>query len=422
MASVDVRVASYTGPVRARPRSLASGVLAALLLTSACNPLGDDAASSAPGDTPGAEASAPDDSPVITASVDDGATEVPVDTAVTSTVEGGSYQDVSLVGTVDGRQVPVEGTVDGDEWHADDLLEPGASYTLTATATSPDGGRTSLSRSFTTQALSLDQQTYASVAPLDGETVGVGMPVVVSFDLPVKDRALFEQHMSVTVEGQQVAGSWHWYSDTSVHYRPQQYWPAHATIHVDLDVNGLPTGNGTYGQESRRLTFRTGEARVTRVNVARHKMVYTVDGRTIRTFKVTTGDDQHRTRRGVKVIMEKFSTIDMDAATTGVDSQDPDYYNIKGVRWAMRLTTSGEFIHAAPWSAASQGRDNVSHGCTGMSLADSKWLFQHSRRGDVVEYVNSPRPLETQNGWTDWNVDWDDWTSGSSLADAQTAS
>jgi hypothetical protein len=113
--------------------------------------------------------------------------------------------------------------------------------------------------------------------------------------------------------------------------------------------------------------------------------------------------------------MEKFSSVDMDAATTGVDSEDPGYYNISDVRWAMRLTNSGEFIHAAPWSVGSQGRDNVSHGCTGMSTADAKWLYDRSRRGDVVEYVDSPRPLEDRNGWTDWNVPWATWTAGSAL-------
>ena len=55
-------------------------------------------------------------------------------------------------------------------------------------------GRRTASRSraasrFTTQDLTLDQQTYPSVAPLAGETVGVGMPVIVTFDVPVTDRA-----------------------------------------------------------------------------------------------------------------------------------------------------------------------------------------------------------------------------------------
>ena len=45
---------------------------------------------------------------------------------------------------------------------------------------------TSTKRStFRTDDLTLDEQTYPSVAPLDGETVGVGMPVIVTFDVPV---------------------------------------------------------------------------------------------------------------------------------------------------------------------------------------------------------------------------------------------
>ncbi len=43
----------------------------------------------------------------------------------------------------------------------------------------------------------------------------------------------------------------------------------------------------------------------------------------------------------------------------------------------MRLTYSGEFIHAAPWSVGSQGSANVSHGCTGMSTANAGVALQH---------------------------------------------
>src|SRR5690606_35410431 len=113
----------------------------------------------------------------------------------------------------------------------------------------------------------------------------------------------------------------------------------------------------------------------------------------------------------------KHESIDMDAATTGVDSADPDYYNLKGVKYALRVTNSGEFLHAAPWSTAHQGRANVSHGCVGMSTADAAWLFQRSKRGDVVRYIGSPRRLEPGNGWTDWNRSWSEWLEGSALSD-----
>ena len=46
-----------------------------------------------------------------------------------------------------------------------------------------------------------------------------GMPVIVTFDLPVTDRALFEKHMHVTSTPAQ-RGSWYWLSDREAHFRP----------------------------------------------------------------------------------------------------------------------------------------------------------------------------------------------------------
>jgi hypothetical protein len=81
----------------------------------------------------------------------------------------------------------------------------------------------------------------------------------------------------------------------------------------------------------------------------------------------------------------------------------------------MRVTYSGEFIHAAPWSVADQGHDNVSHGCTGMSDSNAAWLYGMSRRGDVVEYVGTGRPMTFTNGWGDWNMSYADYRAGSAL-------
>ena len=297
---------------------------------------------------------------------------------------------------------------------AAERLEPGTVYLLRVTGVGEDGQERTLASQFTTQSLTLAQQTYPSVAPLDGETVGVGMPVIVTFDVPVTNRALFERNMQVTSSAD-VEGSWSWFSDREAHYRPKEYWPANTTVHVALKLNGLPAGNGIFGQQDQDLDFRIGRKAVSVVNVAKYTLTYTVDGKKLRTIPVSNGDSTHQTRKGTKIIMEKFSSVDMDAATTGVDSDDPGYYNMTDVRWAMRVTNSGEFLHAAPWSAGSHGRANVSHGCTGMSIADAGWLFQQSRRGDVVEYTNSSRGLEERNGWTDWNDSWSDWVERSAL-------
>ncbi len=351
--------------------------------------------------------------PVLTSNIADGQTEVPVETILTIDVEDGELGEVVVRGPED--ETVIDGTIEGSQWTASERLEPAVDYTVQATATGVDGQQAELESSFTSQALSLEEQTYPSVAPLQGETVGVGMPVIVNFDLPVEDRATFEQHMAVTSEPQ-VEGAWNWISDRVVHWRPKDYWPAGTTVHVDLQLNSLPAGQGIYGQQDQVVDFTVGSSVISTVDVNAHTLTVDIDGQTARTIPVSSGAPQWASREGTKIVMEKFDTIDMDAASTGVDSSDPNYYNMKGVKWAMRLTNSGEFIHAAPWSAGSHGRANVSHGCVGMSTENAGWLYQNSKRGDVVNFVGSPRGLEAQNGWTDWNVDWETWRSGSALA------
>jgi lipoprotein-anchoring transpeptidase ErfK/SrfK len=356
----------------------------------------------------------------FTSNVRDHASKVPVSTLVEASADHGALTTAVLSGTdASGQKLTVPGHVAKGSWFADERLEPGASYTLEVTGADSDGKKRTATRTFTTEALDLAHQVYPSVAPLNGETVGVGMPIIVYFDVPVRDRATFERNMAVTADPG-VEGSWSWLSDREVHWRPQEFWAPGTHVHVFLDLNGLPAGDGIFGQQDQRVDFTIGRSAVSTVDVAHHSLTFRQDGRVLRTIAVTTGDAEHQTREGTKVIMELHPSIDMDARTTGVDSEEPGYYNIKDVRWAMRLTNSGEFLHAAPWSVRSQGRANVSHGCTGMSTANADWLFHHSMRGDVVQYVGSPRALEPGNGWTDWNVPWEQWVAGSALGDEVT--
>jgi lipoprotein-anchoring transpeptidase ErfK/SrfK len=114
--------------------------------------------------------------------------------------------------------------------------------------------------------------------------------------------------------------------------------------------------------------------------------------------------------------MEMFEERRMNSETVGISRDDPEAYDIDDVQWAMRLTYSGEFIHAAPWSVDSQGRANVSHGCTGLSTADAGWLYAMTRRGDVVEYTGTDRWMTLTNGYGDWNASYADYKAGSALS------
>jgi hypothetical protein len=139
----------------------------------------------------------------------------------------------------------------------------------------------------------------------------------------------------------------------------------------------------------------------------------------VRTIPVTLGKPGFDTRNGIKVVLAQQAVVRMDSSTVGIAPGSPNAYDLI-VHWATRLTWSGEFVHAAPWSQGSQGKANVSHGCTGMSDADAHWFFDHTRRGEVV---NSKGPMMAPfgNGFGDWNLSWDQWRKGSALATGRTA-
>ncbi len=367
--------------------------------------------SDGPGSSGASESATPKPDPVrLTTSFTD-PTAVPIDGPVTVSASGGDLDEVTMssaAGTVAGR-------VNGSTWTAQDRLEPGTDYTIDAKAVRSDGSTVERTRSLHTVDLTLDQQTFAAIAPLDGETVGVGMPVIVTFDIAVTDRALFEKHMHVTSTPRQ-RGSWYWLSDREAHFRPATYWKAGSDVSVVLDLNSLPAGNGIYGQESRSISFHIGDANIYQVNAQTDQMQVFSNGTLLRTIPITLGKPGFTTRSGTKVIIEKFASKRMNSETVGINRNSPEAYDIDDVRWAMRVTYSGEFLHAAPWSVGSQGHANVSHGCTGMSTADAGWLYAMSRRGDVVEYTGTDRQMTLSNGYGDWNLAPADWKAGSALS------
>ncbi|MGH8940076.1 MAG: L,D-transpeptidase, partial [Actinomycetes bacterium] len=337
-------------------------------------------------------------------------TDVPPWQPVKVTASTGQLTAVTLT-DAKGRAVAGEIAPDGLTWTSTDKLKVSQHYRLHAIAQDPKGRTTDRSGFFATVAPRKVLETY--VSPLDGQNVGVGMPVIVRFSERVKDRAAVEQAMTVT-SSKPIVGSWSWVSDEEVHVRPQEFWPAYTKVAVDVDLKGVHAGRGVWGMENRTVRFRTGSAMISVVDVDRHTLTVRRNGKKIRVIPVSTGKAGFLTRNGTKVVLEKHTLNVMDARTIGISPGDPEYYRLD-VPYAMRVTWSGEFVHGAPWSVASQGRDNVSHGCVGMSMSNAIWLFNMSTVGDVIKVVGSPRGLEPGNGYTDWNVSWDEWTAGSAL-------
>lgn len=403
----------------ARTRAVAVAVVAALGLAG-CTATATDEPSTGRSTSSSASASADTEpSPVtfaatVSNNLPKSRDTVPVDQALELTAEGGTFESVRVTYGRQRRTLGGRIAAGGSTWASTQRLEPGLRYDV-RTVTRDDNGLTKRDESsFRTDPLSLDQQTFPSIAPLQGETVGVGMPVIVTFDVAVTDRAEIEKNLSVESSPRQT-GAWHWVSDNEVHWRPRTYWQPGTDVTVSADINSIPAGGGIYGQLSRTTSFEVGDAMISRVDVKRHQMKVFRNGTLLRTIPVSAGKPGFVTRSGTKVIIEKYRRKRMDAATTGIDPADPEYYNMSNVEYAMRVTYSGEFLHAAPWSVASQGNANVSHGCVGMSTANAGWLYDMTNRGDVVEVRGTERQMTLTNGYGDWNASFASYRAGSAL-------
>jgi lipoprotein-anchoring transpeptidase ErfK/SrfK len=277
-----------------------------------------------------------------------------------------------------------------------------------AAATSPDTAPAPVATTTTAP----PPQIHASLSPGDGEVVGVGMPATVTFDRAVAaaDRPAIEARLSVTTNPV-VEGDWRWITPAIVHWRPAAYWAPGTVVGVHSDLRGLQVGDAQ-GADERTVQFRIGDAHLSTVDIASHQMTVTSNGQVVRVIPMSAGRDRYPTHSGVHIALEKSRLVTMDSATVGIPRDSPGGYYRK-VAWATRLSYSGTYVHAAPWSAGAQGERNVSHGCINISTADAQWFYGFTQRGDVVSVVNSPaKPLLYDPGMADWNIPWDLWKLG----------
>ncbi|GAA4384422.1 hypothetical protein GCM10023147_04860 [Tsukamurella soli] len=122
---------------------------------------------------------------------------------------------------------------------------------------------------------------------------------------------------------------------------------------------------------------------------ATHQATVWHNGVVVRTMPISMGKRKDATPNGVYHTKEKYQSLIMSSATYGVPVDSPDGYS-ETVYWATRMSWDGIFIHAAPWSVASQGKTDVSHGCINISTANGKWVYENLPEGTpiVVEHTS----------------------------------
>jgi lipoprotein-anchoring transpeptidase ErfK/SrfK len=327
--------------------------------------------------------------------------------------QGGTLSQV--LAYTSGASVP--GTLDATRtaWRSDWTLKPGSEYTITATARGSGGPATVAMGRFRTRPA---ERTFglAAIAPLPGETVGVGMPIILDFDTPVHPKAAVERALEVRTTPP-VEGAWRWTSDTRAVYRTRRFWPARRKVTVTAHLAGVRLAPGVYGAADQTFGFTVGREQISEVDAATHRMAVHRDGRTVQDMAISAGTAttrEYTTTSGIHLTMDKGDPVRM--ISPGRSKGDPGFYDVM-IDHAVRISDSGEYVHAKD-NVWAQGRANVSHGCINARPDQAAWFYANSLRGDPVTITGTTRELAWQNGWGYWQVPWGEWRRESALFSA----
>ncbi|MDN5915233.1 MAG: Ig-like domain-containing protein [Pseudonocardia sp.] len=357
-----------------------------------------------------------DVAPVLTSTPLAGAIGAKPRDTVRTTVNSGELRDVALTNS-DGEAVRGTLAPDGRTWSATEPLGYGSTYRWSGSWVRGDGIVTPLTGQFST--VDPDRIARATMNIGDGATVGVGAPVIITFDRTLTDKAKADVERALSVRtSNKVEGAWAWLPDTAdgsrVHYRPRTYWPAHTTVTVTAPIYGLDLGEAGYPAEDLSSTFTVGRSQIVKADARSHQLVVVRDGKTVQSFDASYGkasDPRRVTRSGTHVVMSKSQKVLMT-------NRDYGYVDLPQY-WAVRISNNGEFIHANPASTSAQGNSNVTHGCVNLSTSDARSYFDSAIFGDPVEVVGTSQHLSATDGDIyDWAITWADWKSMSALARA----
>ncbi|MFI6939538.1 Ig-like domain-containing protein [Streptomyces sp. NPDC050418] len=397
-----------------------SALLGGVLVLSACSS-GDDGAKGKDSKQEKTDEAAAKDTSAARISVTpkNGKKNASINNAGQVTVKDGSLTEVTMT-TSEGTAVAGSISSDKKSWKPDAQLERATTYKVSVTAKDSEGREAHENATFTTVAPT--NSFIGNFTPEDGSTVGVGMPVSINFDKAIENKADVQKGITVTSSsGQEVVG--HWFNSTRIDFRPEDYWKAGSTVTLDLKLDGVEGSSGVFGVQQKSVTFKIGRSQVSTVDAKTKQMTVTRDGKVIKTIPISAGSPENKTYEGQMVISEKFKETRMNGASVGfTDDDGKGEYDIKDVPHAMRLSTSGTFIHGNYWGKGIFGSANTSHGCVG--LADAKgandkgtpgaWFYDNSMIGDVVVVQNTgDKTIAPDNGLNGWNMSWSEWTAGS---------
>lgn len=345
--------------------------------------------------------------PKLQASVTDGAVGVEVDSPVTVSAGDGVLGAVSMINE-EGEPVAGQLSADGLTWSTAEPLGYNKQYTLQAEALGLGG---TARNSMTFQTRSPENLTMPYVMPNDGEVVGIGQPIAIRFDEDIPNRLAAQQAINVTTNPP-VEGAFYWLNNREVRWRPPNYWKPGTTVEVQVKTYGVDLGDGLFGQEDVTTRFTIGDEVIATADDATKTMTVRINGAVVKTMPISMGKNSSPTDNGSYIIGDRYRDLIMDSSTYGVPVNSPEGYRLE-VEYATQMSYSGIYVHSAPWSVGSQGRSNVSHGCLNVSPSNAIWFYDNTKRGDIVEVMNTVGPtLPGTDGLGDWNIPWEQWRAG----------
>jgi lipoprotein-anchoring transpeptidase ErfK/SrfK len=332
------------------------------------------------------------------------------DQGIAVAATGGKLDQVNAV--QGGRPVPGAFNADHTQWKSTWTLKPGSAYSVNATAKDAHGKSVNAASQFTAQKAT-DTFSISDVTPMPDEKVGVGMPIIVTFNRAIANRAYVEKALEVRSDKGDV-GAWHWVSDQQVVFRTQKYWQPHQNVTFTAHMAGVRGLRGVYGTTDVTKSFEIGVSNVTVANSKTHYMKVDHDG-VVKKFPISTGmgtTREYTTASGIHLTKEKAPMVHM--VSPGRKKGDPGYY-AEDIPLAVRISDRGEYVHQSPGEYYALGHNNISHGCVRTSPTGARWFYNISQRGDVVDVTGTDRKLEQGNGWTFWTQSWTTWLKGSAL-------
>ncbi len=306
---------------------------------------------------------------------------------------------------------------DKTSWTVAEPLGYDTTYTLAGKAVGANGKAVVLKGSYET--VNPDDVVSASISPGDGDTVGIGAPIMISLGTDI-DGTTGRQHIEKAITVTTVPkteGSFAWIQHDDgwgLDWRPKSYWAPGTKVKVTANLYGVSYGNNLWGKEDLTSSFTIGRSEITKGDINTHRLKVYRNGKLLFDFPTSFGlesDPGRVTRGGTYIVMSKEYLHLMSNPAY-------HYFNFKAY-YAVRISNNGTFIHANDGTADIQGYENETHGCANLTTENAKAFYDQTMYGDPVEITNSSIPMSQSDGDVyDWSIPWSKWQTLSALSPA----